>query len=48
MESSSRKGFLGLELGTLTPLFVAIFNAVWGLKATAILARIEPEPSSAD
>lgn len=25
------KGMLGLKLGLLTPLFVFIFNAVWGL-----------------
>lgn len=25
------KGLLGLELGTLTPLFVIFFNAVWGI-----------------
>jgi hypothetical protein len=27
------KGVMGLELGTLTPLLVLIFNAVWGLAA---------------
>jgi len=27
------KGMLGLELGTLTPLFVLFFNAVWGVAA---------------
>jgi hypothetical protein len=25
------KGFLGIQLGLLTPLLVAFFNAVWGL-----------------
>lgn len=25
------KGLLGIHLGTLTPLFVIIFNAVWGV-----------------
>ncbi|MBC8443555.1 MAG: hypothetical protein H8D81_00405 [Deltaproteobacteria bacterium] len=25
------KGFLGIELGALTPVFVLIFNAIWGL-----------------
>jgi hypothetical protein len=32
------KGYMGLDLGTLTPLFVFIFNAVWGI-ATAIWLR---------
>ena len=27
------KGMLGLDLGTLTPLFVLFFNAVWGVAA---------------
>ena len=27
----ANKGFLGLELGLLTPLLVVFFNAVWGL-----------------
>ncbi len=27
------KGMLGLDLGLLTPLFVLVFNAVWGLAA---------------
>ena len=27
----ANKGFLGLQLGLLTPLLVVIFNAVWGL-----------------
>ncbi len=27
------KGFLGMDLGTLTPLFVLIFNAFWGVAA---------------
>jgi len=31
------KGFGGIELGLLTPLFVVLFNAVWGLVAVAIL-----------
>lgn len=29
------KGMLGQELGTLTPLFVFIFNACWGVAAAA-------------
>lgn len=28
------KGMLGLQLGYLTPLFVIIFNAVWGIAAS--------------
>ncbi len=44
-------GFLGLQLGGLTPVFVLIFNAVWGLVAAATLraqgnARIH-EPATA-
>jgi hypothetical protein len=31
----ANKGFLGLQLGLLTPLLVVFFNAVWGL-ATAL------------
>lgn len=27
------KGMMGLDVGTLTPVFVLIFNAVWGLTA---------------
>jgi hypothetical protein len=27
------KGMMGLDLGTLTPLFVLFFNAVWGIAA---------------
>lgn len=27
------KGYLGLELGTLTPLLVVFYNAVWGIVA---------------
>ena len=29
------KGMMGLELGTLTPLFPLIFNAIWGAAAGA-------------
>ena len=29
----AHKGMMGLELGTLTPLFVLLFNAVWGITA---------------
>ncbi len=27
----SKKGYLGLDLGLLTPLFVVVFNMVWGI-----------------
>jgi hypothetical protein len=33
------KGLMGIDLGTLTPLFVVFFNLVWGVKA-AILLKI--------
>ncbi len=29
----ANKGAMGLDLGTLTPVFVIIFNAVWGVSA---------------
>ena len=35
----AHKGMYGLALGTLTPLFVVFFNAVWGV-FTAIWLRI--------
>ncbi|MCL1486190.1 MAG: hypothetical protein MH208_19130 [Marinobacter sp.] len=34
-------GVLGQDLGTLTPLLVLIFNAVWGLVAAWWLIRQE-------
>ncbi len=34
------KGFLGLSLGTLTPLLVFVFNAVWGLAAALWLGAV--------
>jgi len=40
----ANKGFFGLGLGTLTPVFVVIFNAVWGLAAAAMLKRFDREP----
>jgi len=33
----AHKGSMGLDLGTLTPLFVIIFNAVWGITASYFL-----------
>jgi len=32
------KGMMGLDLGNLTPLFVLIFNAVWGVAAALWLS----------
>ena len=29
----AQKGVMGLELGTLTPLLVIFFNAIWGITA---------------
>jgi hypothetical protein len=29
----AHKGFLGMDLGTLTPLFVLVFNFSWGIAA---------------
>ena len=29
----THKGFLGMDLGTLTPLFVLVFNFSWGIAA---------------
>jgi hypothetical protein len=29
----AHKGLMGVELGTLTPLLVFVFNAIWGLSA---------------
>jgi len=40
-------GMLGLGIGALTPLFVLLFNAVWGLAAAALLARTEWSARSA-
>lgn len=31
------KGFMGMDLGTLTPLFVIFYNFVWGVKAAVLL-----------
>jgi hypothetical protein len=37
----AHKGMMGLELGTLTPFFVFLFNAVWGITATLWLLAIK-------
>lgn len=36
---AAHKGYFGLALGALTPVFVLIFNAVWGLAAVVVLER---------
>jgi len=43
----ANKGFFGLDLGSMTPVFVVIFNAVWGVTAAAILERTDREPGVA-
>ena len=30
----ANKGFMGLDLGILTPLFVILYNAIWGIAAS--------------
>jgi len=35
-------GVLGLDLGSLTPLFVVVFNGVWGLTTAAAMTLAEP------
>jgi hypothetical protein len=35
----ARKGVLGLQLGALTPLFVLLYNGVWGVAAGLWLNR---------
>jgi len=39
------KGWLGLDLGTFTPLFVIFFNIVWGICAAAWLQLTSEEGS---
>jgi hypothetical protein len=34
----AKKGYLGLELGAFTPLFVVLFNIVWGI-VTSLFIR---------
>jgi len=38
---NAQKGMMGLSLGTLTPAFVVLFNAIWGLGASYWLAIIK-------
>lgn len=33
----AKKGFLGLELGILTPIFVIFYNFIWGLAAIGFI-----------
>ncbi|MBI4963270.1 MAG: hypothetical protein HY913_08335 [Desulfomonile tiedjei] len=40
------KGWLGLELGTLMPLFVILFNIVWGLCTAGWLVLLDEKGSS--
>jgi hypothetical protein len=37
------KGYLGLELGTMTPVLVVILNAVWGITAAYWLSLLGEE-----
>ena len=39
----AQKGLLGLQLGTITPLFVLIFNAVWGVTAAYLINQVQPK-----
>jgi hypothetical protein len=38
------QGMMGLKLGMLTPLFVVLFNLVWGMAASLWLSAIEDRP----
>jgi hypothetical protein len=37
----ANRGMMGLDLGTLTPVFVFFFNALWGLAAALWLQIIK-------
>jgi len=37
------KGMIGLELGQLTPLFVFIYNAIWGISAVSWIRWVTPQ-----
>ncbi len=39
----AQKGIWGLQLGTLTPLFVLFYNAVWGIAAGLWLQWSRPD-----
>jgi hypothetical protein len=37
------KGLMGLELGQMTPLFVCVYNAIWGICAVAWARWVTPQ-----
>lgn len=37
------KGLMGLELGQLTPLFVFVYNAIWGICAVLWMRWVTPQ-----
>ena len=39
----ANKGVMGLDLGAMTPLFVIIFNGVWGICAAFWLSAAYPQ-----
>lgn len=39
----AQKGLMGLDLGALTPIFVFLFNAAWGIASAYWLKMIGPE-----
>ena len=43
----TEQGVLGLGLGALTPVFVLLFNAVWGLTAAWCLDAVRRPVTSA-
>ena len=40
----AKKGVMGLELGMLIPLFVIIFNAIWGISTVLCLKITQEQP----
>jgi hypothetical protein len=38
------KGFLGLDLGTLTPALIFVFNGIWGWVTVAVAERAQSGP----
>lgn len=41
----AKKGMFGLQLGTITPLFVIFFNIIWGITAAYWLHFVEDRSS---
>ncbi len=41
-------GFLGLELGSGTPIWTLLFAAIWGITGTLFLSKYTPKPLSND